>query len=134
VLTLPDVVSLSLKKSCGCIMVGIAEAAAASQVASFAAQQGVPQALVKTAIAPRMVRLQSLRDSYRPTKAGVQIENRRTEQCTIGLPTYSFSLSKYGFLTASHCTEGPQGGSQNTRFFQPGGNPFGFDGVATESI
>jgi len=133
VLTLAKVIFLDLDEACGCIMVGVVDAATAAQVGVFATQHGVPQTLVKTAITKRIVRLQSLTGSLRPTMAGVQVENRRTMQCTIGLPTWSFNLGKYGFLTASHCTEGPQGGSGGTRFYQPGGSFFGSDGVANET-
>jgi hypothetical protein len=137
VLTLPSVVFLDLDEACGCIMVGILEAAAVSQVASFAAQQGVPQALVRTSITPKPMLMHSLRDSYRPTMAGVQIQNRDKLQCTIGLPTYSLDRSIYGFLNSSHCSPSSPVAraalhttSQDTRFFQPGGNFLGFDGVA----
>jgi hypothetical protein len=134
VLTIPNVVFLDLDETCGCITVGIAEGTVAPQVASFAAQQGVASALVRTTVTPRIERMQSLRDSYRPTMAGVQIETGSTRQCTIGLPTWSFKLAKSGFLVASHCTEGTLGDLQNTRFFQPGGNALGLDGVAIERV
>jgi len=134
VLTLPNVVFLDLDEACGCITVGIAEASAASQVVSFATKHGVSQALLSTVVTPRVVRLQGLQDQYRPTMGGVQIQNRSAASCTLGLPTWSFSRGKYGFLTASHCTEGPQGEMRGSAIYQRGGHWLGGDRIGVESI
>lgn len=118
VLTLPNVVFLDLDEARGCITVGIATAAAAAEVASFAAAQGVSQSVVKTVVAPRIKRVLNLQDKFRPTMGGQQI-SFRGGICTLGLPTYSFNRHRYGFLTASHCTQFGQG-TTGTNFGQPG--------------
>jgi len=134
VLTLPGVVFLDLDEACGCITVGVSQPSAAPAVASFAASRGVAEGIVRTVATPPVVRLQALRDEYRPTMGGVQIQNGSRATCTLGLPTWSFRRGKYGFLTASHCTEGLQGEMQGTWIAQRGGRWFWGDKIGVERI
>lgn len=138
VLTLPNVVFLDLDEACGCITVGIATAAAAAEVASFAAAQGVSQSVLKTVITPRIKRMLSLQDKFRPTMGGQQISYKPGSFlvgiCSLGLPTWSFSRGTYGFLTASHCTQVAQG-TTGTNFGQPGtGGLFWPDKIGVSTI
>ena len=125
VLTLPNVVFLDLDEARGCIRVGIATAAAAAGVASFAGAHGVSQSVVKTVVMPRIKRVLDLQDEFRPTMGGLQIQFRpdflHVGTCSLGLPTWSFERGTYGFLTASHCTDGTQGAMNGSAFSQRGG-------------
>jgi hypothetical protein len=139
VLTLPDTVFLDLDEACGCITVGIATAAAAAQVASFATAHGVSQGVVKTVMTPPIRRVLNLQDEFRPTMGGVQIQfdvNSTTiGNCSLGLPVWSFNRGTYGFLTASHCTAGPQGVLLLTPFAQRGGRTVnGGDKIGMETL
>lgn len=133
VLTLPNVVFLDFDEARGCITVGIATAAAAAEVASFAAAHGVSQSVVKTAVVPRIKRVLDLQDEFRPTMGGLQIQSNGGT-CSLGLPTWSFMRGKYGFLTASHCTEGKQGEMKGTWFAQRGGRWFWGDKIGMETL
>lgn len=138
VLTLPNVVFLDLDEARGCITVGIATASAAVEVASFAAAHGVSPSVVKTVVTPRIKRVLDLQDEFRPTMGGLQIQFKLGQSlignCSLGLPTWSFNRGKYGFLTASHCTEGTQGGMMGTWFSQRGGRWFWGDKIGVESL
>lgn len=138
VLTLPNVVFLDLDEACGCITVGVATAAAAAEVASFAAAHDVSQSVVKTVVTPRIRRVLDLQDEFRPTMGGLQIQFKPGQfligTCSLGLPTWSFNRGKYGFLTASHCTEGTQGGMMGTWFSQRGGRWFWGDKIGAETL
>jgi hypothetical protein len=133
VLTLADVVFLDLDESCGCITVGVRNAAADAAVKAFAVQRGVPSRAVRTVVTAPVVRLQTLTGSFRPTKGGVQIRIK-TGDCSLGLPVFHNTMTRKGILTASHCTEGSQGGSEGTLLAQPGGAWFETDRVAVERI
>lgn len=115
VLTLPNVVFLDLDEVCGCITVGISNASADTAVSAFAAQRGLQQGVVRTVLTAPVVRNQSLSSRFRPTVGGIEITAGGT--CTLGLPVYLFGQSRYGFLTAAHCTTN-QGGADATSFFQ----------------
>lgn len=121
VLTIKGVTFLDLDESCGCINVGIADASLAQQVADFAKAAGV-WVQVKTEIAAPYVEQQmTLQSQFRPTMGGVQIMNEGGGICSLGLPVFSFSAGRHGFLTASHCTQGARGGVRPSEFFQAGG-------------
>jgi hypothetical protein len=138
VLTLPNVVFLDLDEACGCITVGVAIAAAAAGVASFALAHGVSQSVAKTVVVPRIKRLLDLQDEFRPTMGGMQIQFKPASNlvgnCSLGLPTWSFKRGTYGFLTASHCTEGTQGEMKGTPFSQRGGRIFWGDKIGEETL
>jgi len=137
VLTLPNAVFLDLDEACGCIRVGIATAAAAAGVASFATAQGVSQSVVKTAVVPRIKRVLDLQDEFRPTMGGLQIQFKpdffHVGTCSLGLPTWSFRRGEYGFLTASHCTDA-QGAMNGSAFSQRGGRFNWGDKIGRETL
>lgn len=138
VLTLPNVVFLDLDEACGCITVGIATAATAAQVASFATAHGVSQGVVKTVITPPIKRTLELTDQFRPTMGGVQIQfdvNSTTiGNCSLGLPVWSYTRQTYGFLTASHCTAGTQGAMLHTPLQQNGADLNEEDQIGMETL
>jgi hypothetical protein len=133
VLAIPGVVYLDLDESCGCIVVGISSPTAAAQVQAFANTAGVPAAAVKTVASSPFRRKTTLREAMRPAKGGLQVE-MTSKLCTLGLVVFHNLLTKKGFLTASHCTEGGQGGSLGTWFAQAGGAWFWADKIGVEQI
>lgn len=131
VLTLAKTVYLAPDGSCGCVVIGITDATADADVRAFAVAQGVPAAAVRTIVTKPFFRHVDLDSSIRPTKGGIKIKSWAGD-CSLGLPVYHNGLGAKGFLTASHCTEGTQGGSQNTWFSQPGGAWFWGDKIGEE--
>jgi hypothetical protein len=131
ILTLAKTVYLAPDGSCGCVVIGITDATADADVRAFAASHGVPSTAVRTIVTKPIVRHVNLDSSIRPTKGGIRIKSS-AGTCTLGLPVYHNGLGAKGFLTASHCTEGAQGGSQNTWFSQPGGAWFWGDKIGEE--
>jgi hypothetical protein len=131
-------VFLDLDEACGCITVGIASAAAAGGVANFASTHVVSQGLVKTVVVPRIKRVLDLQDEFRPTMGGLQIQFKpdffHIGTCSLGLPTWSFRRGNYGFLTASHCTDGTQGAMNGTAFSQRGGRFNWGDKIGRETL
>src|SRR6185436_3370959 len=134
VLTLEDVASLDLDEACGCLNVGVVNDSAIARVAEYAAKRRIAKEWLRIAITPPIIRTLTLRDEYRPNFGGIQIQNKAQASCTLGLPVYSFSRHSYGFLTASHCTEGPQGAMLGTGFYQAGGKLFGTDWIGDEVL
>lgn len=134
VLTLKDVASLDLDEACGCIAVGVIADSAIARVAEFAAQRRILKEWLRISVTQPIIRTLDLRDIYRPTMGGIQIENKNKAACTLGLPVYSFARGSYGFLTASHCTEGIQGAMRGTSFYQSGGQVFGTDWIGDEAL
>jgi hypothetical protein len=122
VLSLKDVATLDMNEACGCIQVGVIRDSAFERVASFAGKRGIFKDWIRTVLTPPTFRFLNLRDKYRPTMGGVEIQtplpNNFVGLCTMGLPTFSFATGTAGFLTASHCTEGDQGKMNGTKFFQ----------------
>ena len=131
VLTIKDVVFLDLDEACGCIRVGIAQKEAATLVARFVTEHEVTAQWVQTVFTPQIRRTADLTSKFRPTMGGVAIWTSGKD-CTLGLPTYSFTQHAYGILTASHCTQGPQGDAWATSFIQ--GTSFTNDWIADESL
>jgi hypothetical protein len=134
VLTIKDVASLDLDEACGCLNVGVLSDSAFSRVTEFAAKHRIPKELVQVAITQPVMRTLDLRDEYRPNMGGIQIQNKSAATCTLGLPVFSFNKGTYGFLTASHCTEGTQGAMMGTGFYQRGGTWFGTDWIGDEVL
>jgi hypothetical protein len=131
VLTVRDVVYLDLDEACGCIAVGIASDSAYQRVSEYIAKRRIFKEWVRILMTPPVMRTLNLRDLYRPTMGGIQIQSR-SGTCTLGLPVYSWRRGSYGFLTASHCTDGPQGAMQGGPFHQAGGALFGTDWIGDE--
>ena len=95
VLTLPNAVFLDLDEACGCITVGIATAATAAEVASFATAHGVSQGVVKTAVMPRSSACSNSRMSSGPPWVECRFSLNRTSS------TWDLRLAR------SACRSGP---------------------------
>jgi hypothetical protein len=130
VLTIKDVVFLDLDESCGCIVIGAASKEATPRIASFIKEHGIYSRWVKIVETPKYRFTADLTDRFRPTMGGQQIRTVGNS-CTLGLPVYSWQMHTDGILTASHCTQGPQGQLWATAFLQgPGSQDF----IADESL
>lgn len=132
VLTLPNVVFLDDNAACSCVLVGIANATTASSVQNFAASKGVPAAVVKTVQSPRYMNRQSLHDTIRPIKGGLEISSGPVI-CTMMATVFHHARAKKGMITNSHCTA-TRNGVDGTEFFQRGGALFRGDFVGAEVI
>jgi hypothetical protein len=130
VLTIEGVVFLDLDESCGCIVVGAATKEVNSRIASFIKELGINTGWVHIVQTPEYRLTADLTDKFRPTMGGQQIRTAGNS-CTLGLPVYSWDMHNEGILTASHCTQGPQGDNWGTDFFQ---GPSSADFIASESI
>ena len=130
VLSLEDVVFLDLDESCGCIVVGAATREVNSRIASFIKEHGINSRWVKIVEAPKYRLTSDLTDKFRPTMGGQEIRTV-ANSCTLGLPVYSWQMHTDGILTASHCTQGPQGQLWATTFLQ---GPSSQDAIADESL
>jgi len=130
VLTIKDVVFLDLDESCGCIVVGAVSKEVNSRIASFIKERGINSRWVKIIETPKYRFTADLTSKFRPTMGGQQIRTIGNS-CTLGLPVYSWQMHADGILTASHCTQGPQGQLWATAFLQgPGSQDF----IADESL
>src|SRR4051812_39697001 len=131
VLTIKGVVFLDLDESCGCIVVGAATKEVNPRIASFIKELGIDTSWVNIVQTPEYrLTAAALTDKFRPTMGGQQIRTV-ANSCTLGLPVYSWDMHNEGILTASHCTQGPQGQNWGTDFFQ---GPSSADFIASESI
>ena len=130
VLTIKGVVYLDLDESCGCIVIGAVSKEVNSSIASFIKEFGIDSSWVTIVQTPEYRLTADLTDKFRPTMGGQQIRTVGNS-CTLGLPVYSWAMHNEGILTASHCTQGPQGQNWGTDFFQ---GPSSADFIASESI
>ena len=130
VLTIKGVVYLDLDEHCGCIVIGAVSKEVNSSIASFVKEFGINTRWVNIVQTPEYRFTAALTDKFRPTMGGQQIRTVGNS-CTLGLPVYSWDMHNEGFLTASHCTQGPQGQNWGTDFFQ---GPSSADFIASESI
>jgi len=130
VLTIPGVVYLDLDEHCGCISIGVVSKELNSGVAKFIKERGIYAGWVTLVQTPEYRLTADLTDKFRPTMGGQQIRTV-ANSCTLGLPVYSWDAHNEGILTASHCTQGPQGQNWGTDFFQ---GPSSADFVASETL
>lgn len=131
VLAIKGVVFLDLDESCGCIVVGAVDKEVNPGIASFIKERGINMRWVRIVQTPEYrLTAAALTDKFRPTMGGQQIRTVGNS-CTLGLPVYSWDMHNEGILTASHCTQGPQGQNWATDFFQ---GPSSADFIAGESL
>jgi hypothetical protein len=130
VLRIEDVVFLDLDESCGCIVIGAATREARPAITKFLAELGNYANWVKIIQTPQYRRTADLTEKFRPTMGGQQIRTIGNS-CTLGLPVFSWLMHADGILTASHCTQGPQGETWATSFLQ---GPSSQDFIADESL
>jgi hypothetical protein len=130
VLTIKGVVYLDLDEYCGCIAIGAVSKEVNSSIASFLKERGIDGSWVNIVQTPEYRLTAALTDRFRPTVGGQQIRTV-AQSCTLGLTVYSWDMHNEGILTASHCTQGPQGQNWGTDIFQ---GPSSADFIASESI
>jgi hypothetical protein len=79
------------------------------------ARLGIPSSAVSIVEAEPIYQLATLRDVFRPTKAGIQLHFGQFV-CSLGFN--ADDGTQRSLVTASHCTN-KQGGVEGTRYFQP---------------
>ena len=99
------------------LRVGLRSGAFKEDFVSFANGLGIPtEALLMQVISEDIVGASDLRSMVRPTRAGYLIKNVLGLECTMGFNVTNES-GEFLFLTASHCTNSPFGGT-GMSFFQ----------------
>jgi hypothetical protein len=115
VLALPDTVFAYHDEAAGRLVFGVEHAAAIHGVRTALAHLGIPEAAFTVREAEPIYQLATLRDAFRPTINGIQI-NFGNFLCSLGFN--ADSGTQRSFITASHCTN-KQGGVEGTQYFQP---------------
>ncbi len=84
------------------------------------ARLNLPDSIVMVVTVPVAQDLASIRDRFRPTEGGMQIQQMLGKWCTIGFNVTTYGWGETGFLTASHCDPGVVGtGATGSIFAQP---------------
>ncbi len=115
VLALPGVVSTDIAEDRNRLRIGIEEPHIADRVREHLDSLGVPAEAVLIDVSPRIRRLSTLRDKFRPLMGGIQV-NFSYVACTLGFVAVRVGVT--GMVTNSHCTN-VQGGGSGTSFHQP---------------
>ena len=97
------------------LVIGIEHVGIARAVEQVLERAGVAATDYEVRLVPAIHFVASLRDSWRPTRAGVQINFTRYV-CSLGFNVADGSEDS--FITASHCTK-RQGGVESTEYWQP---------------
>ena len=130
VLTIKGVVYLDLDESCGCLSIGAGTKEVISRIVDYIKELNIDTSWVTIVQTPEYRLTADLTEKFRPTMGGQQIRTIGNS-CTLGLPVYSWLMHTDGILTASHCTQGPQGDNWATPILQgPGSQDF----IADESL
>jgi hypothetical protein len=115
VLALPGTVFADFDEVNGRLLFGVENAAAIRGVETALSRLGLARASYAVQVTEPIVQLATLRDPFRPTRGGIQI-NFPGFLCTMG-----FNADHAGgrsFITNSHCTT-TQGGTEGTQYWQP---------------
>jgi hypothetical protein len=115
VLALPGAVFADFDEVNGRLLFGVENAAAIRGVETALSRLGLSRASFAVQVTKPIVQLATLRDAFRPTRGGTQI-NFPGFLCTMG-----FNVDHAGgrsFITNSHCTT-TQGGTEGTQYWQP---------------
>lgn len=101
--------SIDADESLNRVRISVSSESYGADAERVAAQAGVPPDAVVIEVGPaNQLTADNLRRSYLPTGGGLQIQNANEALCSLG-----FNVTKAdgttGFLTASHCTNGPIG-------------------------
>lgn len=99
----------------GKVVVGIENMGIARAVEQVLQRSGVEVSDYEVRLVPAIHFVSGLRDTWRPTRAGVQINFTRYV-CSLGFNVSDGS--EESFITASHCTR-RQGGVEGTEYWQP---------------
>lgn len=119
VFALEGVTYTDLDEAANRVKIGIASESVRAQVVTILEKARVPAEAVDIVVSPPAVDLALLSDYVRPLAGGLQIQNDKRENCTLGLiATHNGAeIPVHGFLTNSHCTN-IRGGDENTDFYQ----------------
>lgn len=100
------------------VVVGVADVATVEAVEQIREELGLPQDGVSVRIETPVTGSASLRDRFRPTGGGIQVQNTTSANCSHGW-TVTTSLGDLGFLTAGHCVSGNiTAGNLGENFYQ----------------
>lgn len=97
------------------ITIGVEDKQSIQAVEDVLVSQDVPLEAVSIEVVEPALPVLTLRDRFRPTKGGIQI-NFGGALCTLGFNAYRAGVR--GFVTNSHCTN-TQGGVESTIYHQP---------------
>ena len=115
VMDLPGTVFADNDERAGKLVFGIEHMGHARAVQNRLRALGVDEGDYAIQLTPAIHNVATLRDAFRPTQAGIQI-NFTQYVCTLGFNVdYGTTQS---FITNSHCTA-TQGGVENTEYWQP---------------
>ena len=115
VLALPGTVFADHDEANNRLLFGVENAAAIRGVRTALERLGIPASAYAIEVTKPIYQVATLRDSWRPTQAGIQIHFGQYV-CTMG-----FNADVGGqrsFITNSHCTN-KQGGVESTVYYQP---------------
>ena len=115
VFTIEEVSFIDLDEARNRITIGVTDTSATQSVEDILVSQGVPLEAVSIEKTEPAIPLVTVRDRFRPTKGGIQI-NFGGFLCTMGFNAYRSGIR--GFVTNSHCTN-IQGGVESTIYHQP---------------
>jgi hypothetical protein len=117
VLSLPGVVFTDNHEGLGKLVIGVEQLGAARGVQNAMARAGVAAGDYEIVLTPAIQNMATLRDRFRPTVNGVQI-NFTGYVCTLGFNvTNGTNGTERSFITNSHCTN-TQGGTEGTTYGQ----------------
>ena len=115
VLALPGTVFADNDEANNQLLFGVENAAAIPAVRNALDRLGIPTSAYTIEVTEPIHALATLRDRWRPTQAGIQI-NFGIYICSLGFN--ADDATQRSFITASHCTD-HQGGVEGTQYFQP---------------
>lgn len=114
-LAIPGVALTSIAESKNRLQIGVSDINVISRVERELADLGIPREAVNIVETEPIEFLQTLRDTQRPLKGGLQITLDGGGFCTLSFP--AVRQGQAGFVTCSHCTN-TQGGTEGTVFHQ----------------
>jgi hypothetical protein len=97
----PSVVMSDIDERTGHLVFGVTDEAASSRLPEFLGAAGVPLGAVRFRPMRRLITMASVRDQFRPTFGGIQIQ-RGNQYCTLGVN--GGNSGKNVFVTAGHCS------------------------------
>jgi hypothetical protein len=115
VLALPGAVFADNDEDNNRLVFGVERAAAITGVRTALAHLGVPSSAFSVRVTAPIYNVDTLRDKFRPTIAGIQIHFGQF-LCSLGFN--ADDGTDRSLITASHCTN-KQGGVEGTQYFQP---------------
>lgn len=116
------VYSIDLDEVHNLISVGVADEAVVQRIQVLADRLGLPEAALRSYVAPPPQLRQSLTSTVRPIRGGVEHTWTNGTACTVGINgEWAYSSDYVGFMTASHCSQTyAYLDNQTTYYYQPG--------------